>query len=111
MTAPDTVDDPNYTLDRRAPSRHDTRNNPFFPHADALISHHGPPPTHRPSRHPAPRDPAWQPARADLFREWRYELYLDPLADAAGRSGVEIWCYCPMPNHVHIIAVPRDEDG
>jgi len=24
---------------------------------------------------------------------------------------VAIWSYCLMPNHVHIIAVPSDEDG
>ncbi|MGH6781549.1 MAG: transposase [Sphingomonadaceae bacterium] len=46
-----------------------------------------------------------------FFEEGDYALYLDLLADAAGRSGVEIWSYCLMPNHVHIVAVPRDEDG
>ena len=25
--------------------------------------------------------------------------------------GVEIWSYCLMPNHVHLVAVPRSEDG
>ena len=24
---------------------------------------------------------------------------------------VEIWAYCLMPNHVHLIAVPRSADG
>jgi putative transposase len=24
---------------------------------------------------------------------------------------VEIWAYCLMPNHVHLIAVPKSEDG
>ena len=46
-----------------------------------------------------------------FFEEGDYALYLDLLADAAGRFGVEIWSYCLMPNHVHIIAVPRDADG
>jgi putative transposase len=46
-----------------------------------------------------------------FFEEGDYALYLDLLADAAGRAGVEIWSYCLMPNHVHIVAVPRDEDG
>ena len=27
------------------------------------------------------------------------------------RAGVEVWAYCLMPNHVHLIAVPRSEDG
>ena len=46
-----------------------------------------------------------------FFEEGDYALYLDLLAEAAGRHGVEIWSYCLMPNHVHIIAVPRDADG
>jgi putative transposase len=46
-----------------------------------------------------------------FFEEGDYALYLDLLAQAADRNGVEIWSYCLMPNHVHIIAVPRDEDG
>ena len=40
-----------------------------------------------------------------------YELYLHLLSDPAARSGVAIWSYCLMPNHVHIMAVPGDEDG
>ena len=35
-----------------------------------------------------------------FFEYGDYALYLDLLADAAGRSGVEIWSYCLMPNHV-----------
>ena len=46
-----------------------------------------------------------------FFEDGDYALYLDLLADGAGRAGVEIWAYCLMPNHVHLIAVPRDEDG
>jgi putative transposase len=46
-----------------------------------------------------------------FFEEGDYELYLDLLSDASRRAGVEIWSYCLMPNHVHIIAVPSDEDG
>lgn len=46
-----------------------------------------------------------------FFEDGDYALYLDLLADGAERAGVEIWSYCLMPNHVHIIAVPRDEDG
>lgn len=46
-----------------------------------------------------------------FFEDDDYELYLDLLSDAAMRSGVAIWSYCVMPNHVHIIAVPSDEDG
>lgn len=46
-----------------------------------------------------------------FFEEDDYALYLDLLAEASDRHGVEIWSYCLMPNHVHIIAVPRDVDG
>ena len=46
-----------------------------------------------------------------FFEDGDYELYLDLLADAAGRAHVEIWGYCLMPNHVHVIAVPQDADG
>lgn len=46
-----------------------------------------------------------------FFEDGDYALYLDLLADAAARSQVAIWGYCLMPNHVHIIAVPADEDG
>jgi putative transposase len=46
-----------------------------------------------------------------FFEDGDYALYLDLLASACRQHGVEIWSYCLMPNHVHIIAVPRDEDG
>ena len=32
------------------------------------------------------------------------------LAEAARKAGAEVWAYCLMPNHVHIIIVPSDED-
>ena len=46
-----------------------------------------------------------------FFEDGDYALYLDLLADGAGRHGVEVWSYCLMPNHVHIVAVPRDSDA
>ena len=46
-----------------------------------------------------------------FFEDGDYALYLDLLAVSAERAGVQIWSYCLMPNHVHIIAVPQDEDG
>lgn len=46
-----------------------------------------------------------------FFENGDYELYLDLLADAAESAGTGIWSYCLMPNHVHVILVPRDEDG
>src|SRR5688572_4197165 len=46
-----------------------------------------------------------------FFEEADYALYLDLLAQSAERAGAEIWCYCLMPNHVHIVLVPADEHG
>lgn len=46
-----------------------------------------------------------------FFEDADYRLYLDLLSDAANEAQTAIWGYCLMPNHVHIIAVPRDEDG
>jgi putative transposase len=46
-----------------------------------------------------------------FFEDGDYELYLDLLKDAARAAQVEIWSYCLMPNHVHIIAMPSDPDG
>lgn len=46
-----------------------------------------------------------------FFEDGDYALYLDLLADGAQRAGVAISSYCLMPNHVHIVAVPSDEDG
>ncbi len=35
-----------------------------------------------------------------------FKTYLDLLSEWCGRSGVSIWAWCLMPNHVHLIAVP-----
>lgn len=46
-----------------------------------------------------------------FFEDADYALYRDLLAQSAERAGAEVWAYCLMPNHVHIIVVPSDEDG
>ena len=46
-----------------------------------------------------------------FFEDEDYGYYKYLLAEAAEKAGCEIWCYCLMHNHVHIIAVPSDEDG
>jgi putative transposase len=46
-----------------------------------------------------------------FFEDADYALYSDLLAQSAEKAGAEIWCYCLMPNHVHIIIVPSDVDG
>ena len=40
-----------------------------------------------------------------------YQIYIELLAEAKHDAGVSIWAYCLMPNHVHLIAVPDQEDG
>lgn len=35
------------------------------------------------------------------------KLYLDLAQEWCQRFGVQIWSYCLMPNHVHLIAVPE----
>jgi len=46
-----------------------------------------------------------------FFEDGDYQLYKDLLSEAAHKSRCAIWCYCLMPNHVHMIVVPEDEDG
>jgi len=46
-----------------------------------------------------------------FFFEADYEEYLTLMAEWCIRCRVQIWSYCLMPNHVHLIAVPESEDG
>ena len=46
-----------------------------------------------------------------FFREDDYELYAQLLVEWCARSRTEIWGYCFMPNHVHMILVPSSVDG
>ncbi len=39
------------------------------------------------------------------------DLYLRILSQSCFLKDVEIWSYCLMPNHVHLIATPKREDG
>lgn len=40
-----------------------------------------------------------------------YETYIDLMAGACKRMDTEVWAYCLMRNHVHLIMVPQQEDG
>ena len=44
-----------------------------------------------------------------FFSEDDYRLYLTLLAVRARRHSLDIWTYCLMPNHVHMIAVPSSD--
>jgi putative transposase len=46
-----------------------------------------------------------------FFEEGDYALYLDLLSASSRRASTEVWAYCLMPNHVHMVVVPSDEDG
>lgn len=40
-----------------------------------------------------------------------YHAYCQLVAEWCGRQQVAIWAWCLMPNHVHLLAVPRTSDG
>ena len=44
-----------------------------------------------------------------FFKNEDYRHYIRLMAQWCDNYGVEIWAYCLMPNHVHLIAVPNDE--
>ena len=46
-----------------------------------------------------------------FFGEPDYALYRDLLAENCRTADVEVWAWCLMPNHVHLILVPSDPDG
>jgi putative transposase len=46
-----------------------------------------------------------------FFSDDDHRAYLDLLADACARAGTEVWAWCLMPNHVHLIMVPSHADG
>jgi putative transposase len=46
-----------------------------------------------------------------FFGQRDFQYYLGLLAEWPAKYKVDIWCYCLMSNHVHLIAVPSDEGG
>jgi putative transposase len=44
-----------------------------------------------------------------FFGDGDYALYRDLLATHCRESEVEVWAWCLMPNHVHLILVPSRE--
>ena len=46
-----------------------------------------------------------------FFCDDDYRFYIRLLKEHAVSSGTEIWAYCLMPNHVHLVLVPDREDG
>jgi putative transposase len=46
-----------------------------------------------------------------FFSDEDYAAYLALLAEGCRAAGVEVWGYCLMPDHVHLILTPSDADG
>ncbi|HEU0147463.1 MAG TPA: transposase [Bradyrhizobium sp.] len=46
-----------------------------------------------------------------FFGDDDYALYRDLLATHCRDADVDVWAWCLMPNHVHLILTPSDPDG
>ncbi len=46
-----------------------------------------------------------------FFSDADYVLYRSLLAESCRAAEVEIWAYVLMPNHVHLVLMPKDADG
>ncbi len=49
--------------------------------------------------------------QAAFFGDEDYQCYLELMGQSCRAHQVEIWAYCLMPDHVHLIAVPQSADG
>jgi putative transposase len=49
--------------------------------------------------------------QSTFFCDADYLKYRSLLRANLPKSGVEIWAYCLLPNHVHLVAVPNESDG
>lgn len=46
-----------------------------------------------------------------FFSDDDYRFYIELMAEFAQKAKTEVWAYCLMPNHVHLVMVPEHEDG
>ena len=46
-----------------------------------------------------------------FFQESDYHYYLKQLKSNCDKQGVDIWAYCLMTNHVHLIVNPKEESS
>ncbi len=46
-----------------------------------------------------------------FFCDDDYAAYIELMAKWCHERGVEVWAYCLMPNHVHLIVVPSSRGG
>jgi len=47
---------------------------------------------------------------AIFFEDGDHEVYMDLLAEQTRKAEVDVWAYCLMPNHVHMILRPKRSD-
>lgn len=45
--------------------------------------------------------------RKTFYCDEDYTTYIETLSECTNRHGVKILCYCLMPDHVHLIAIPK----
>ncbi len=46
-----------------------------------------------------------------FFCDGDYRLYRHLIAEQSRKAGTEVWAWCLMPNHVHLVLVPAEADG
>ncbi|KPA15103.1 transposase [Candidatus Magnetomorum sp. HK-1] len=46
-----------------------------------------------------------------FFNDDDYRFYLTLMSEWCNVHDVDIWAYCLMPNHIHLIAVPKKKDS
>ena len=46
-----------------------------------------------------------------FFSDEDYAAYIDLMAQWCQKYGVDIWAYCLMPNHIHLICVPAKREN
>ena len=46
-----------------------------------------------------------------FFCDDDYRYYIELMSEFSLKFGTEVWAYCLMPNHVHLVMVPAEEDS
>jgi putative transposase len=59
---------------------------------------------------PQPCDTAGKSSDPIFFKDGDYDVYRDLLAVQMRKTSIEVWAYCLMPNHVHLILTPTYAD-
>jgi putative transposase len=48
---------------------------------------------------------------AIFFEDGDQQIYCDMVGEQLRKYRVEVWAYCLMPNHVHLILTPQEAEG